>query len=62
MAKTRKYLLGMYEKSMPMDLTWEEKLNACKKAGFDSVFDIFQLAFTILVALFLFVCQFFDVV
>ena len=35
MARNRHYLLGMYEKSMPMDLTWEEKLNACKKAGFD---------------------------
>ena len=31
----RHYLLGMYEKSMPKDLTWEDKLNACKKAGFD---------------------------
>ena len=27
----------MYEKSMPMTLTWEEKLNACKNAGFDWV-------------------------
>ncbi|MDO5439667.1 MAG: L-ribulose-5-phosphate 3-epimerase [Erysipelotrichaceae bacterium] len=35
MARNRHYLLGMYEKSMPMDLTWEEKLNACKRAGFD---------------------------
>ncbi|MCR4633332.1 MAG: L-ribulose-5-phosphate 3-epimerase [Erysipelotrichaceae bacterium] len=37
MARDRKYLLGMYEKSMPMTLTWEEKLNACKNAGFDWV-------------------------
>lgn len=37
MAKTRQYLLGMYEKAMPKDLTWREKLNACKKAGFDWV-------------------------
>ncbi len=37
MARDRKYLLGMYEKSMPMTLSWEEKLTACKKAGFDWV-------------------------
>ncbi len=37
MARDRKYLLGMYEKSMPMTLSWEEKLNACRKAGFDWV-------------------------
>jgi len=37
MAKTRPYLLGMYEKSMPMTLSWEEKLAAGKKAGFDWV-------------------------
>ena len=37
MARDRKYLLGMYEKSMPMTLSWEEKLTACKNAGFDWV-------------------------
>lgn len=35
MDKAREYLLGMYEKSMPKDLTWEEKLSACKKSNFD---------------------------
>ena len=35
MDRARPYLLGMYEKSMPLELSWEEKLNACKKAGFD---------------------------
>ena len=35
MAKTRQYLLGMYEKAMPIDLSWEEKLTNCKQAGFD---------------------------
>lgn len=33
----RKYTLGLYEKSMPGDLTWEEKLTAAKSAGFDFV-------------------------
>ena len=37
MARARKYLLGMYEKSMPKELSWEEKLTACKEAGFDWV-------------------------
>lgn len=37
MVRDRKYLLGMYEKSMPMTLSWEEKLTACKNAGFDWV-------------------------
>lgn len=37
MAKDRKYLLGMYEKSMPTSLTWKEKLLACKESGFDWV-------------------------
>lgn len=31
----KKYLLGLYEKSMPNTLTWVEKLNAVKKFGFD---------------------------
>ncbi len=29
------YLLGMYEKAVPADLTFEEKLLACKEGGFD---------------------------
>ena len=37
MDRSRPYLLGMYEKAMPKDLSWEEKLNACKRAGFDWV-------------------------
>ena len=35
MDKDRKYLLGMYEKAVPADLSFEEKLSACKQAGFD---------------------------
>ena len=31
------YLLGLYEKSMPGVLTWAEKLQAAKNAGFDYV-------------------------
>lgn len=31
------YTLGLYEKAMPPDLTWEEKLQAAKSAGFDFV-------------------------
>lgn len=31
------YVLGLYEKSMPNELTWAEKLLAGKKAGFDYV-------------------------
>ena len=37
MDKDRKYLLGMYEKSMPSNLSWKEKLEACKEANFDWV-------------------------
>ncbi len=37
MDRNRPYLLGMYEKAMPADLTWEEKLTACRKGGFDWV-------------------------
>ena len=37
MDRNRPYLLGMYEKAMPKDLSWEEKLTACKRAGFDWV-------------------------
>ena len=35
MAKAKEYYLGMYEKSMPSDLSWEQKLTYCKDAGFD---------------------------
>lgn len=31
------YTLGLYEKAMPPELTWEEKLQAAKSAGFDFV-------------------------
>lgn len=34
MAKN-KYELGLYEKAMPSDLTWEEKLTLTKESGFD---------------------------
>jgi len=37
MAKNKTYQLGLYEKAMPGTLTWEEKLNAAKEAGFDYV-------------------------
>ena len=33
----KKYRLGLYEKSMPSNLTWAEKLQAAKNAGFDYV-------------------------
>lgn len=33
----RAYRLGLYEKSMPNTLSWEEKLNVAKEAGFDYV-------------------------
>ena len=33
----KKYLLGLYEKSMPGSLTWAEKLQAAKNANFDYV-------------------------
>jgi len=29
------YTLGLYEKSMPSDLTWKEKLQTAKESGFD---------------------------
>jgi len=35
MGRTREYLLGMYEKAVPAELPLEEKLRACKAAGFD---------------------------
>lgn len=31
------YRLGLYEKAMPNELEWEEKLNSAKKAGYDFV-------------------------
>ncbi len=33
----KNYLLGLYEKAMPGTLTWAEKLQAAKNAGFDYV-------------------------
>lgn len=33
----KEYTLGLYEKSMPNYLTWEEKLNCAKECGFDTV-------------------------
>jgi L-ribulose-5-phosphate 3-epimerase len=33
----KNYMLGLYEKSMPGTLTWEEKLQEAKKANFDFV-------------------------
>ena len=33
----RPYTLGLYEKSMPSQLGWKEKLEAAKGAGFDFV-------------------------
>ena len=33
----RAYTLGLYEKSMPSELSWKEKLEAAKTAGFDFV-------------------------
>ena len=37
MDRNRPYLLGVYEKAMPKDMSWEEKLNACRRTGFDWV-------------------------
>ena len=33
----RAYTLGLYEKAMPKELTWREKLTAAKNAGYDFV-------------------------
>lgn len=33
----KKYTLGLYEKSMPSELSWKEKLLAAKDAGYDFV-------------------------
>ena len=35
MVKNKPYQLGLYEKAMPSTLTWLEKLNQTKAAGFD---------------------------
>lgn len=35
MAKNKGYQLGLYEKSMPEDLTWHERLSLTKELGFD---------------------------
>ena len=34
---SREYTLGLYEKSMPDDITWKDKLLAAKEAGYDWV-------------------------
>ena len=33
----RAYTLGLYEKAMPGDLNWKEKMLAAKEAGFDFI-------------------------
>lgn len=33
----KKYTLGLYEKAMPKQLSWKEKLTAAKEAGYDFV-------------------------
>ncbi len=35
--KMKNYTLGLYEKAMPKELTWEEKFLAAKEAGYDFV-------------------------
>ena len=37
MSVKREYRLGLYEKAMPSDLTWVQKLAAAKDAGYDFV-------------------------
>lgn len=37
MDKNKTYQLGLYEKAMPSNLTWVEKLTAAKECGFDYV-------------------------
>ena len=32
---SKPYLLGMYEKAVPADLTWLERLNVARDSGFD---------------------------
>ena len=29
------YTLGLYEKALPIDLSWEEKLKVAKESGYD---------------------------
>ena len=36
-AYMKAYTLGLYEKAMPQTLTWKEKLEAAKAAGYDFV-------------------------
>jgi L-ribulose-5-phosphate 3-epimerase len=31
----REYSIGLYEKALPADLSWKEKMNCAKEAGFD---------------------------
>ena len=31
------YTIGLYEKAMPKELTWKEKLEAAREAGYDFV-------------------------
>lgn len=33
--QNKRYQLGLYEKAMPFDLSWEEKLTLTKESGFD---------------------------
>ena len=35
--ENKKYLLGLYEKAMPKELSWKEKLTYAKEAGYDYV-------------------------
>ncbi len=37
MRENKLYTLGLYEKAMPSDLSWKEKLTAAKEAGYDFV-------------------------
>lgn len=34
---TKQYVLGMYEKAVPNDITWEERLSVARDAGFDYI-------------------------
>ena len=31
------YRIGIYEKAVPVELTWEERLTVAKEAGFDYI-------------------------
>ena len=33
----KEYTLGLYEKAMPKELSWKEKLTAAREAGYDFV-------------------------